>query len=98
MPPKDFTQQEQQVANILDFLGIRYAQQVEIGKYIVDFLVEDSIVLEADGFYGHYRAADKIRDMDLLQEGFAEVIHIKGSAKEKIKQEIMDALCLESAG
>lgn len=93
--PKDFTQQEQFVAQCLDELQLRYTQQVEFDKYIVDFLIENSIILEADGFFGHFRKADKLRDDALRQcNGVSGIIHIKSLRKEKIKKEIMDALCL----
>jgi very-short-patch-repair endonuclease len=95
MIPKDFTAQEQLVAQCLDELGLRYAQQVEIDRYTVDFLIEDNIILEADGYYGHSRKSDKKRDAILLEYGYC-IIHIKSQAKAQIKLEIEGALCLES--
>lgn len=93
MLPKDFTPQEQIVAECLSEMGLRYSQQVEIDKYTVDFLVEESIILEADGFFGHYRRADKIRDETLLNNGEYTIIHIKSKTKKEIKNEIEQYLC-----
>lgn len=78
MLPRDFTTQEQLVAGYLTNVGLRYAQQYEIGKYIVDFfLPEIEIVLECDGVYGHFKKADRKRDKELLENGISKVIHIK---------------------
>ena len=95
MIPKDFTTQEQLVAQCLDELGLRYAQQVEIDRYTVDFLVEDDIVVEADGYYGHSRKSDNKRNAILL-EYKERIVHITSQTKEQIKLEIEVALCLES--
>ena len=100
MTPKDFTAQENLIAKCLDELGLRYAQQVQIDKYTVDFVVEETIILEADGIYGHHSKKDKIRDEALLQaedKWYNSIIHIKTcSGKQNIKEEIQQKLlCLE---
>ena len=94
MTPKDFTAQEEQMAVCLDELGLRYSQQVQIGKYVVDFLVENNIILEADGVFGHYKKSDKKRDAELLEldPNIVQIIHIKDQEKEMIKKRIMDVL------
>lgn len=95
MLPRDFTDQEKLVAQCLSDLGLRYAQQVEIGTYTVDFLIEESIILEADGVHGHLRKSDRKRDDILTSDGRYTIIHIKGQTKVNIKDEIVDFLCLE---
>ena len=95
---KDFTPQENLVAQALDDFGIRYAQQVEIGKYTVDFILEDDIILEADGYFGHYRENDRKRDKELLElesQRYNRIIHIKSRTKEDIKEEIRKNLDME---
>lgn len=93
MTPRDFTPQEELVAECLDEMGLRYLQQVEIGKYTVDFLLENNIVLEADGVFGHYRKSDRERDSELLNcDDILSVVHITEQEKEGIKNQIMEAL------
>ena len=54
--PKDFTKQENLIAEELSEMGMRYDQQVPMGKYTLDFWVpEIGLVIEADGVDGHYR-------------------------------------------
>ena len=76
-------------------MNIRFAQQVQIGTYYVDFLIENNIILEADGVTGHYRKADAIRDSNLMELGngnYLGVIHIKSQEKDDVKIEILDIL------
>ena len=91
--PRDFTEQENLIAECLDEFGIRYEQQLEFYPYTVDFFVADiKMVIEADGFYGHLQKQDAKRDEYLLKhKNIDYVIHIK----EKILQEIKDKLWLE---
>lgn len=92
MPHSDFTKQEIIVGQCLDDMGLRYHEQMEIGKYYVDFLVEDTIVVEADGIFGHYKQADRERDEALLALGVEEICHIKGQTKKEIYAELQDFL------
>ena len=39
--PKDFTTQENLIAEVLSNFGLRYDQQVEFGKYRTDFYVKN---------------------------------------------------------
>ena len=95
MIAKDYTKQEQVVAQVISDLGLRYEQQYTVGPYTVDFyLPELQIVIEADGVYGHFRRSDAKRDAALNKYGFA-VIHIGEHSKAKIKQILCDLLCLE---
>ena len=94
----DFTPQENLIGQCLDTLGIRYAQQVKIGKYTVDFVVEGDIILEADGTFGHYREKDRQRDEELLElenQCYNRVIHIKKQTKEGIRTEIVEYFGLD---
>ena len=48
--PKDYTRQEQLIADELSELGFRYDQQVPINQYTADFFVPElGLVIEADG-------------------------------------------------
>ena len=92
--PTEFTHQELLVSECLDELGLKYAQQVYVGKYVVDFVVEGSIVLEADGVLGHFRNRDRVRDDYILNINscYNRIVHIKSQSKENIKKEIMEQL------
>jgi len=92
MKPKDFTSQEKTIATVLSEIGCRYAQQVSIGQYVVDFYLEQDgkIVIEADSVYGHYKEADAQRDQDLQEMGVNVIIHIKDITKESIKQKLRE--------
>ena len=89
--PKDYTTQEQLIADELSELGLRYDQQVDVYPYTVDFFVPElGLVIEADGIYGHLRKRDIKRDGDLMRIfGIENVLHIKDSTKEGVK----DTLC-----
>lgn len=92
--PKDYTAQEKLVAEVLDALGIGYAQQVEFNQYTVDFYLPDnSIVIEADGKWGHLKKADAKRDAELKMcnsQEILDVFHIKGITKSEIMKEIQE--------
>jgi G:T-mismatch repair DNA endonuclease (very short patch repair protein) len=47
------TSLERAVAGALDGAGVEYRRQVRIGRFIVDFLLEDGRVLEAFGCFWH---------------------------------------------
>jgi very-short-patch-repair endonuclease len=93
VPHSDYTKQELIVGKCLDEIGLRYHEQRQIGKYYVDFLVEDTIVVEADGIFGHYTKADQDRDEALLELGVEQIFHIKGQTKKEIYQELQEFLC-----
>ena len=94
--PTEFTRQEIIVSECLDELGLKYAQQVSVGKYVLDFVIEGSIVLEADGIYGHFRRRDKKRDEEIMRINscYNRIVHIKSQSKSDIKSEIMEKLQL----
>jgi len=89
--PKDYTTQEKLIADELSELGLRYDQQVDVYPYTIDFFVPElGLVIEADGIYGHLRKRDIKRDGDLMRIfGIENVLHIKDSTKEGVK----DTLC-----
>lgn len=94
--PKDFTAQEKLVAEALDELGIRYAQQAEFGNYTVDFFSDSGIVFEADGVHGHFKKADEKRDDELLKNNeILDVVHITSVTKSKILEELKEYLWRE---
>ena len=91
--PRDFTGQENLVAEALSELGVGYVQQLEFGTYTVDFFLPDNgLVIEADGFWGHLRKADRIRDAALLETNIEikDILHIKSTTKSGILQEIQE--------
>ena len=52
MLPRDYTKQEELIAEELSTLGLRYDQQVDVYPYTVDFFVSDvGLIIEADGIY-----------------------------------------------
>ena len=92
--PKDYTKQEQLIADELSELGLRYDQQVEVYPYTVDFFVPElGLVIEADGVYGHLRKRDVKRDADLMRIfGIENILHVKDSTKEGVKNTLCQAL------
>ena len=92
--PKDYTKQEQLIADELSELGLRYDQQVDVYPYTIDFFVPElGLVIEADGVYGHLRKRDVIRDADLMRIfGIENILHVKDSTKEGVKNTLCQAL------
>ena len=92
--PKDYTKQEQLIADELSELGLRYDQQVDVYPYTIDFFVPElGLVIEADGVYGHLRKRDVKRDADLMRIfGIENILHVKDSTKEGVKDTLCQAL------
>ena len=86
--PKDYTSQENIIADSLTEMGLRYDQQYDFWPYTVDFYIPElKMVIEADGRYGHLRRNDAKRDKGLLKLTEIEyIIHISEITKEKIKE------------
>lgn len=63
---------ERRVREVLEERSIEFAAQVQIGPWVVDFLVED-LVIEADGTYWHSlgRDTDARKSADLESRGYA---------------------------
>lgn len=94
MLPRDYTIQEERIAECLSLFGIRYDQQYEFPPYTVDFWIADlHLVIEADGIYGHLQKRDRIRDMDLMGYPAVEwILHITGTTKQAIEEELWQGL------
>ena len=92
--PKDYTTQEQLIADELSELGLRYDQQVDVHPYTVDFFIPElGLVIEADGVYGHLRKRDVKRDADLMRIfGIENILHVKDSTKEGVENTLCQAL------
>ena len=91
--PRDNTKQEKLVEQCLDVTGLRYGNQVEFGKYTVDFYIDEiKTVVEADGIYGHLKKRDRKRDAELYKLGVEHIIHIKEKTHQKICEELWQAL------
>jgi len=86
--PRDYTEQENIIAEYLSEWGIRYETQAPFPPYTVDFYIPElSMVIEADGVYGHLGKRDRIRDRNLIQTGdILIVLHCKETTKGKIKE------------
>jgi len=89
--PRDYTKQENLIADVLSELGLRYDQQVPVNQYMLDFFVpEIGLVIEADGVYGHLRKRDMQRDSEIMRVfGVANILHIKDNTKKGV----CDVLC-----
>ena len=88
LPAKDYTKQENLIADCLASLGLRYEQQYEFFPYTADFYIpEINMVVEADGKYGHLRKRDVKRDFALVNKHeVSYILHIRDFTKEKIKE------------
>ena len=88
LPPRDFTKQENIIAECLDDFGLRYEQQYDFPPYTVDiYIPEINMVIEADGKYGHLQKRDSKRDVYITSTHNVKLLlHIKDTTKEKIKE------------
>ena len=94
MLPRDYTKQENLIADQLSELGLRYDQQVPINQYTADFFVPElGLVIEADGVYGHLRKRDAFRDSEIMRVfGIENVLHIRENTKEGVRETLCQAL------
>ena len=92
--PKDYTSQENIVADCLSEFGLRYNEQHMFWPYTVDFYIPElNMVIEADGKYGHLRKRDVKRDVFLSeQEEVENILHVRETTKERIKDNILTSL------
>ena len=85
--PKDYTLQENIIADCLSEFGLRYEEQYNFWPYTVDFYIpEIRMVIEADGKHGHLRKRDVKRDIFL--SGLEEVeyiLHVRQFTKKEIE-------------
>jgi very-short-patch-repair endonuclease len=86
--PRDYTDQENIIASYLSEWGIRCETQAPFPPYTVDFYIPElSMVIEADGVYGHLGKRDRIRDRKLIETGDIQIVlHCKETTKGKIKE------------
>lgn len=63
---------ERKVRENLEALGIAHAAQVQVGPWVVDFMLDNRLAIEADGTYWHSLrpGADKRKTDDLLSRGY----------------------------
>ena len=92
--PRDYTAQENLIAEWLTSSGLRYDQQYSFEPYTVDFWISElSLVIEADGEHGHLQKRDKIRDIALMERHSVEwVLHIISTTKKDIEEELWRGL------
>jgi len=86
--PRDFTKQENIIAECLSDLGLRYTEQYEIYPYTADFYIPElRMIIEADGTYGHFKKRDLKRDAKLQEYNDVEyILHIKEDTRKAIKE------------
>ena len=84
---KDYTPQENIIADCLSDFGLRYEQQADFAPYTPDFYIpEIKMIVEADGKYGHLRKRDVKRDIVVCKRDEVEyILHIRKFTKEGIK-------------
>tara|TARA_Y100000296_G_scaffold85940_1_gene124104 strand:- start:1121 stop:1447 length:327 start_codon:yes stop_codon:yes gene_type:complete len=94
LPPRDYTAQENIIADYLSEFGLRYIEQYDLHPYTADFFIPElNMVIEADGKYGHLKKRDHKRDQFLLEQDEVEhIIHIKETTKVKIKDVLWQEL------
>lgn len=94
MLPRDYTKQENIIAQVLSELGLRYDTQVPINQYTADFFVPElGMIIEADGIYGHFKKRDIKRDADLMRiYGVKNILHIKENSKVGVQDTLWQAL------
>ena len=92
--PKDYTAQENIIADYLTEFGVRYEQQYGFFPYTVDFYISElKMVIEADGKHGHLQKNDIKRDDILrMEHGVECILHVRDFTKEKIKEILWRAL------
>ena len=92
--PKDYTPQENLIAECLSEFGLRYEQQYEFWPYTTDFYIPElKMVIEADGKYGHLRKRDIKRDTALgKHDDVVHILHVQVFTKERIKEILWQGL------
>lgn len=94
MLPRDYTVQENLIAECLSTFGLRYDQQHIFDPYTVDFWIPElQLVIEADGIHGHLQKRDKRRDIDLMGHPLVDwILHIVSTTKRNIEEELWRGL------
>ena len=80
-----------QIANIVDTPGKICAQTFDVSS---DFFVPElGLIIEADGVYGHLSKRDTYRDSEIMRVfGIENILHIKDTTKQGIKDTLWQAL------
>ena len=94
LPPRDYTEQENFIAESLDAFGMRYQEQADFFPYTVDFFIPDvGMIIEADGYYGHLAKRDAKRDEYLGNHKDVDIIvHVKEKTQKDIKERVWQEL------
>ena len=94
LTPKDYNDQEKLIAEELEELGFRFAEQYSFFPYTVDFYVPElKLVIEADGKYGHLKKRDTKRDLNLSYNHEIEyILHISALTKSGVKETLWQGL------
>jgi len=92
--PKDYTAQENIIADCLSDLGLRYEQQADFAPYTPDFYIpEIKMIIEADGKHGHLRKRDVKRDIFLSKDDDIQyILHIRVFSKKAIRKQLLAGL------
>jgi len=92
--PKDYTAQENIIAECLSEFGLRYEQQMEFAPYRPDFYIpEIKMIIEADGKYGHLRRKDFERDIWLNKQAEVDsILHVRVFTKKRIREVLWQGL------
>ena len=73
---------ESELSKAMTELGLRFKEQVRLGRFTADFVVNDgttSLVVEADGAEFHDAGADILRDREILEEHSFQTLRFTGS-------------------
>jgi very-short-patch-repair endonuclease len=94
LPPRDYTEQENFIAESLNDFGMRYQEQADFFPYTVDFFIpEVGMIIEADGYYGHLAKRDAKRDEYLGNHKDVDIIiHLKEKTQKDIKERLWQEL------
>jgi very-short-patch-repair endonuclease len=84
------TRIEESMADLLDELGLGYERNIRIGRYVVDFIVGDRVIIECFGDYWHCNP--EIYGSDYYHHG----LHM--SAGEKWRRDAERRAMLEMLG
>ena len=98
MLPKDFTPQEEIVAELLTGFGLRFEQQWRVPgtNYLADFFIEElTMVLECDGPMGHLQKADASRTIIILEKAptlVTVVARVDATTKSGLREQLWQVL------
>lgn len=88
---------ERRLAKLMRENRIAFRAQVPVGRYFVDFLIGEKLVVECDGEAWHDPERDQQRDKDLFELGF-RTLRITGRAINNDPKSSVERIKLEIAG